>query len=213
MGCSATFSPFTPDLLAVGTGQHFGIIGTGKQFVFRVGPGGELEPHAEFDTPDGIFDCCWSEMTGSHLLSACGDGSVRIVDLSAPPGPASVLRSYQEHKAEVYSVDWNLVHKHTFVTGSWDHSLKVWDPQLLHAISTLHEHQGCVYDAKWSPYNADVIASVSGDGTVKLWDAKLPQSTSTFRAHGNEVLSMDWNKYNPNVLATGSVDKSIRVWV
>lgn len=94
---------------------------------------------AAFDSQDGLFDCAWSENSESHLLSASGDGSVcsrldsvlllsgilhqvKLWELRSNMNP---LRSYNEHKAEVYSVDWNPVSKELFVSGSWDNTIKV----------------------------------------------------------------------------------------
>ena len=57
---SVEFSPFLPDLLAVGTAQYFGIVGNGKQIVLRQTPQG-LVPLNEWITKDGVYDCSWSE--------------------------------------------------------------------------------------------------------------------------------------------------------
>jgi peroxin-7 len=80
------------------------------------------------------------------------------------------IRSFEEHKAEVYSVDWNMVEKERFISGSWDDTIKLWHPEVQHSIRTFREHQYCVYSAIWSPSNADLFASVSGDCTLKIWD-------------------------------------------
>ena len=33
---------------------------------------------AAFDTADGLYDCCWSEENENILVSASGDGSVKV---------------------------------------------------------------------------------------------------------------------------------------
>lgn len=55
---------------------------------------------AVFDTADGLYDCAWSEENDNIVLAACGDGSVKVYDLAAPP-VANPLRVYREHKHEV----------------------------------------------------------------------------------------------------------------
>jgi peroxin-7 len=62
-------------------------------------PGGLVET-AAFDTADGLYDCAWSEENENLLLAACGDGSVKVYDLAAPP-MANPLRMFREHKHEV----------------------------------------------------------------------------------------------------------------
>ena len=56
--------------------------------------------HRAFDTADGLYDCCWSEENENILVSACGDGSIKVWDVAAPPA-ANPLRSFQEHTHEV----------------------------------------------------------------------------------------------------------------
>ena len=100
------FSPFDETKLACSCAQNFGIIGTGKQSVFTV-KNNTVTPLISFDTRDGVYDCTWSEMVDTHLAFASGDGSVRIWDIKTN----KILRLFEEHTAEVYSVDWNLVTK------------------------------------------------------------------------------------------------------
>ncbi|KAJ3120144.1 peroxisomal targeting signal 2 receptor, partial [Physocladia obscura] len=122
------------------------------------------------------------------------------------------ILNLHEHTREVFSVNWNLVRKDSFVSGSWDHTIKLWSPESNKSLATWKEHQNCVYQTAWSPHLAEMFASASGDMTVKLWDIRGPRSMKTFQAHGNEVLALDWNKYDPNCLVTAGVDHSIKVW-
>jgi hypothetical protein len=62
-------------------------------------PGGLVEA-AAFDTADGLYDVAWSEEHEGVLAAACGDGSVKLYDLGAPPA-ANPLRSLHEHRREV----------------------------------------------------------------------------------------------------------------
>jgi WD40 repeat protein len=57
------------------------------------------------------------------VVVACGDGSVKLFDLgSAGNGP---IQNFHEHSREVYATSWNLVTKDTFVTSSWDGTIKL----------------------------------------------------------------------------------------
>lgn len=210
-GYSVSFSPFQPNRLAVSTSQNFGIIGNGRQYVLELAPNGQLMEVAAFDTADGLYDCCWSEDNENILVSASGDGSVKVWDLSAPPG-ANPLRSFEEHPREVYSVGWNLVRRDCFLSASWDFTAKLWSLGHPQSLRTFAEHGCCLYCATWNPSAAEVFATASGDCTVKIWDTRQPFSTLTMPVHDYEVLTCDWNKYNDCLLATGSVDKTIRVW-
>ena len=213
-GYSLAFSPFVEGRVAVTTSQNFGIIGNGVQYVLeqRGGPGAPLVEVARFDAADGLYDCCWSEENESVLVSASGDGSVKVWDVAAPP-MANPLRSLEEHTHEVYAVHWNQVRKDCFLSASWDDTVKLWSlagPPA--SLRTFAEHSYCVYAAVWSPQHADIFDTASGDCTLKVFDARTQFSTLTIPAHEYEILCCDWNKYNDCVVATGSVDKTVKLW-
>jgi peroxin-7 len=42
-----------------------------------MGPGGIVEQRV-FDTQDGLYDCAWSEENENILVSASGDGSIKV---------------------------------------------------------------------------------------------------------------------------------------
>ncbi|KAK9866651.1 hypothetical protein WJX84_002150 [Apatococcus fuscideae] len=209
-GYSVKFSPFEDGRLAVASSQNFGIIGNGRQHVLQMTQTG-LQEVAAFDTRDGVYDCAWSEENENILASACGDGSIKVWDVAAPPD-VNPLRSLEEHTREVHSLSWNLTQRTLFLSGSWDDSIKLWDVNRPTSLSTFVDHTYCVYGAVWNPAHGDVFASCSGDCTLKVWDLRQPHPTLNIPAHQHEVLSTDWCKYNDCVLATGSVDKSIKIW-
>mmetsp|Transcript_12072 Transcript_12072/g.20425 ORF Transcript_12072/g.20425 Transcript_12072/m.20425 type:complete len:316 (-) Transcript_12072:280-1227(-) len=209
-GYAIEFSPFIENRVAVATAQNFGIIGNGRQYVLEFGPQGVREL-LSFDTADGLYDCAWSEENENILVSASGDGSIKVWDLSAPP-QMNPLRSFEEHSHEVYAVAWNQTRRDCFLSASWDDTIKLWNLDSRVSLRTFAEHSYCIYAVTWNPAHADVFASASGDNTVKIWDLRQERSTLTMAAHAYEILAADWNKYNDCVLATGSVDKSVKLW-
>jgi WD40 repeat protein len=75
-----------------------------------------------YDTQDSLYDTAWSEAHENQIITACGDGSVKLFDISLKNFP---VQSWQEHSREVYSVSWNLVSKDTFASSSWDGTIKI----------------------------------------------------------------------------------------
>ncbi|KAG2784652.1 hypothetical protein JG687_00002931 [Phytophthora cactorum] len=209
-GYAVEFSPFVDNLVAVGTAQYFGIVGNGRQHVYEMLPAGGLAPIRAFDTPQGVYDCAWSENHGQQLVSSCADGSVKLWHLQTRD--QFPIQNYHEHKQEVSGVNWNLVSKDSFASASWDGTVKIWKPEVPHSVLTLAEHSSAVYNAVWNTQNNSLVASCSGDGTVKIWDLSSARSVTTIAAHGNEVLALDWNKYNHFEVVSGSADCSIKVW-
>ena len=98
---------------------------------------------------DGIYDCAWSEINENHLISSCGDGTIRLWDLGSKMNP---LRAYQGHNAEVYTVDWNLVSKQHFLSGAWDRLIKLWDPIRAVSMGDFIGHKGVLYEVRWCPH-------------------------------------------------------------
>ena len=129
-GYSLAFSPFLEGRLAVTTSWYSGIIGNGQQYVLDTAPGGGLVEIARFETADlGLYDCCWSEENENILVSASGDGSVKVYDISAPP-QMNPLRSLSRSTLhEAYSVHWNQVRRDVFLSASWDDTVKLWIAQ------------------------------------------------------------------------------------
>ena len=129
--------------VAVATAQNFGIIGNGRQHVLEMREGQGIEEIGSFETADGLYDCSWSEYHRDVLVSASGDGSIKIWNVSLPPH-MNPLRSFHDHKHEVYSVACNFnQNRSLFLSASWDDTIKLWDTEqkMPGSISTYHEHR------------------------------------------------------------------------
>jgi peroxin-7 len=242
-GFAVKWSPFQARRMAVATSQYFGIVGNGRLHVLDAlsaaarpdAPALRVAEARSFYSQDGMFDCAWSECNAQQIVTACGDGSVRLWDLGAADG--FPVRAWKEHAKECAGVDWNLVDKRTFATASWDGTTKVWDPNRTASIRTLAGHSHCVYAVAWSPHSASVLCTVSGDRTLRVWDARAPEASrrggfdlggsnpggsdpggshpgggaiAVADDHMHEVLCCDWAKYAPWTVATGSADREVR---
>ncbi|SCV67477.1 BQ2448_5088 [Microbotryum intermedium] len=231
------FSPFFPNRLAVAGSANFGLVGNGRLSVLNTGGaggmglgahrgGGGIGIEKGFDTQDGLYDLAWSEMHENQIVTASGDGSVKLWDVALDGFP---IRKWHEHAREVFSVDWNNLQKDLFCTSSWDCTVKIvcrWTPDRPTSIATIPAHTACVYAAAFAPHQPTTLASCSTDGHLKVWDTRSPmaaipstvpgqpstaQAQLAIPAHSTEVLSLDWNKYQPHLIATGSVDRTIRI--
>ncbi|KAH7282571.1 hypothetical protein KP509_35G037200 [Ceratopteris richardii] len=209
-GTSVQFSPFFETRLAVSACQNYGIVGNGRQYVIELTPNGISEV-CYYETNSILLDCSWCECNENLLLSADGDGSLKLWDTACLPA-ANPIASLVEHMSDACCVDWNLQRKNCFLSSSWDTTIKLWTLDRSTSFRTFAEHTHCVYGVSWNPLHPDVLASASGDCTLRCWDVRSPASILVIGAHDSEILSCDWNKYNEFLLATGSVDSSIRLW-
>jgi peroxin-7 len=223
---SLAWSPFHTTRIALASSANFGLVGNGRLHLVSLSPGPSGLPalgiDKQYETQDGLYDVAWSEIHENQLVTASGDGSVRLWDVMLNDLP---IRAWQEHTREVFSVDWSNIKKDTFISSSWDGTVKLWTPDRPRSLVTLQTHISCVYQALFSPHQPDLLATCSTDGTLKLFDLRSPAYAAgsnftnpltaaalTIPASGTEILSLDWNKYRPMVLASAGVDKVVKVW-
>jgi WD40 repeat protein len=57
------------------------------------------------------------------------------------------------------------------VSGSDDHTLKLWDAETGHEVLTLKGHTSAILTVAFSPDGKRIVGA-SGDGTLKIWDAE-----------------------------------------
>ena len=97
MRAQVQFSPFFGDRLAVASASNFGILGNGRLFILNTdAQSGRIHPiqyahfvrlsnvPRQYDTQDGLFDVCFSEFHEHQLVTAGGDGSVKMFDTTIP---------------------------------------------------------------------------------------------------------------------------------
>ncbi|TQS31366.1 hypothetical protein Golomagni_08348, partial [Golovinomyces magnicellulatus] len=175
---------------------------------------------------DSLYDLAWSEINENQLIVACGDGSLKLFDLGVNDFP---VMNFHEHKREAFSVAWNPITKDSFISSSWDSTVKIWSPTREHSLKTL-PIGSCTYSTAFCPSNPALISAVSSDSHVRLFDLRTPSSAkyhlvASIPVHapsGNqalapgsppaEILTHDWNKYNDTVVATGGVDRILRTF-
>ncbi|XP_039603370.1 peroxisomal biogenesis factor 7 [Polypterus senegalus] len=208
-GYAVEISPYFPSRLACASSQYYGIAGCGTLLILEQNEAG-IHLFRSFDWNDSLFDVTWSESNEHVIVTGGGDGSLQIWDTANPVGPLQVLK---EHAQEVYSVDWSQTRgEELVVSGSWDHTAKVWDPAINRSICTFQGHEGVIYSTVWSPHVPGCFASASGDNTLRIWDMKTGSATLVIPAHCAEILTCDWCKYDQNIVVTGAVDCNLRVW-
>jgi peroxin-7 len=209
-GHSVLFSPYSADRLAVVGGTNYGIAGPGALILYQLQPNHGHSEIIKFPWKDVFYDVTWSEVNENILVAAAGNGNIVLFDHTHPQSPTGILDG---HKAEVSSVEWSISRGDQYViSGSWDSTIKLWDPSACQCLSTLSGHKGLVYCTVWSPHHPMTISSVSGDGSLKLWDVSNSRNVATVEVGCGELLSCAWNKYDQNILCTGGIDNTLKLW-
>ena len=105
------------------------------------------------------------------------------------------------------------------ISGSWDHSIKLWDVTKQDCLLTLNGSR-VVSCLDTSYFSEGVVATGHPDCTIRLWDMRINDSKNTsivsdntFRpSHKAWVSSVQWSKTHPYHLASTSHDGTVKLW-
>ena len=98
----------------------------------------------------------------------------------------------------------------TAVSGSDDHTVRLWDAQTGQPLKTLQGHEGWVSSVALSADSRTVVSG-SGDHTVRLWDAQTGQPLRTLQGHECCVSSVALSADGRTVVSGGR-DNTVRLW-
>jgi len=123
----------------------------------------------------------------------------------------SVLHTLQGHTGLVHSVAFSPDGKF-IVTGSGDHTARLWDVQTGQLLLTLQGHTGSVSSVAFSP-DRQSVATGSWDRTAKLWDVQKGQCLATLQGgHTDWVTSLAFSP-DGQLVVTASLDRTARLWL
>jgi len=137
----------------------------------------------------------WKRKTGTKLLAL------------------SPISSLEGHTQCVSAVCWASHSASALYSGSWDHSIFLWDTSQAKAISTWNGR--AVVSGMDFSLMANLLATSHHDQTIRLWDPRqkeLEVLKMALRSHKGWCSSVAWSESNPRVFASTSYDKSIKLW-
>ncbi|KAH8115581.1 peroxin 7 [Phellopilus nigrolimitatus] len=170
---SIIWSPFRNARFAVSSSANSGLVGNGRLHLVSLVPGPGPQPalglEKQYPTQDGLYDVAWSEINENQFVTASGDGSLRLWDvtLNWNPERGHSLTTLQAAQGCVYQALFSPHHPDLLASCSSDGTLRLFDlraPALLNAPTSL---------------------------TAPL---STPALTVPLRGHA-ELLTLDWNKY------------------
>jgi WD40 repeat protein len=96
------------------------------------------------------------------------------------------------------------------LSGSFDHTLKLWDVRTGSLLRTFEGHTDWVQSVAFSPDGREVLSG-SKDKTIKLWNAATGQVERAFSGHTEGVSSVAFSPDGTQVLS-GAADTTLRLW-
>ena len=162
-----------------------------------------------------VFDVSWNR-DGRTLLSAGGDGSIRLWDTMAKGTFGSVTKTNQTKRQSLTSGSSTTAPAVTDedpgmpVPGSQPEPTSDISGAAL-AVYRGHSPQCPIWSVAFSP-SGYYFASAGADGTGRLWVTDRPTPVRIFSGHTSaSVNAITWHP-NINYLATGCDDKTVRLW-
>lgn len=173
-----------------------------------------LSPH---QSPVNCIDIDHSECR--YLLSGGGNSSIAAYDLEehSKNGEKKTFNPIfaigRKHEYGISSIQWYSHDNGLFFTGSFDKTVKMWDPNNLEDVLTFNM-EGRVYSISLSPtaMSHSLIAVGTSDQKGRLCDIRSGTTAHSLIGHKEAIFSVRWCPGNEFLLATGSQDKTIRFW-
>ncbi|KAL2312303.1 U3 snoRNP protein Utp15 [Schizosaccharomyces pombe] len=141
---------------------------------------------------------------GKLLLAGDATGLVQIFDLST----RSILRALDAHQFPVHVTQFCPYANTTFLSGSDDKTVKVWDLSTGAVQYDLSGHEDYVRTASWM--SATRLVSGGYDGTIRLWDTRIADPEVMSFSHGEAVDVVLPMQSGSTVISAGG--PSIKVW-
>ena len=108
------------------------------------------------------------------LIAGYESGDVVLWDIAS----GTKLTDESQHGDRVTAIHVHPVDGNSFVTSSYDQSVKIWDSASGKVTRTLFGHSNWVADAKFSP-DGTLIASVGYDEKINIWSASTGELIQT----------------------------------
>jgi len=142
-------------------------------------------------TPDGV------------RIVSCGDGEIKAWDISS----GACLYTVKSHwiKTVVVTPDGRWI-----LTGSDDHTVRIWDLATGRYLRTLAKHESGVNVLALKPDGKSVLAG-SWDKQIKMWDLQTGTCLIQLEGHRGLVFALAITT-DGRKLVSGGWDQTIRVW-
>ncbi|ETO05854.1 hypothetical protein RFI_31543 [Reticulomyxa filosa] len=169
---------------------------------------------------------------GRYLCSGSADTTIRLWDVETYKS----LHVFNGHTNNVWCVDISPLQSnndksnsigviggngYTICSGSYDHTIRIWDIETTKQLILLNGHKNTVSGVKYGPNElGNTILSGSYDSSVRLWDIRSGEQIQMFNGRKDWICAIEYLPFvvknmkigcNANVICFGE-DNTIRFW-
>ena len=146
---------------------------------------------------DGIRGLAFAP-TDAKFVTGADDATLKVFDFAAGVEDLEL----KGHQWEVRCVDWH-PRKGLLVSGSKDHSVKLWDPRNGRCLTTLSSSKNIVSRAIFEPSEGTYLATSGRDSIIRIFDMRMMREVYHLRGHENDVTSLVWHPIHKNLISSG----------
>jgi eukaryotic-like serine/threonine-protein kinase len=129
-------------------------------------------------------------------------------ELTVQRPASSIVRSLIGHSDAVWAIAVSPLGE--IVSGSFDKTIKVWNPQTGKLLRTLSGHSDAVRAIAISQ-DGSLLASGSSDKTIKIWNLQTGKLLRTLSGHRGAIWSVSISP-DGKTLVSGAYDGAIKIW-
>ena len=160
-----------------------------------------------------------------HVNATTQNHSIEITHELVDPNAATQTKllltgnKVKAHQDAIESLTFSADGK-SLLSGSDDHTIKVWNVLTGSIHKTLRGHGGWVRSVKFSATNPDLVLSTANDGTIRTWSVASYVDTTTYQVrnqpvrelkpHDSDILSASFGPLGKRIL-TSSRDRTARI--
>jgi WD40 repeat protein len=121
-----------------------------------------------------------------------------------------LLKTFKGHARGIVSVCFSPDGK-SILSGSIDHTIKLWDMETSQCLKTFKGHEGTVNSVCFSP-DGRLALSGSNDKTLKLWNLETGECLKTFEGHIDAVQSVSFSP-DGRFAVSSQPPNTIKLWL
>ncbi|KRX01707.1 WD40-repeat-containing domain [Pseudocohnilembus persalinus] len=114
------------------------------------------------------------------------------------------------HLNSIETISFNPTQSNQLVTGSHDHTMKLWDTNKMTCTGTLEGHKEGVWASQFSS-DGKTLLSASPDKTILIWDVAKAKPIQSLKEHKNKVYHANFNETS-KLIASGGEDSRLIIW-